>query len=397
MKRRDFLQYTGLTSASMLVPGFLKSFDLSGIQLSGKRLVIVQLSGGNDGLNSLVPFQNDLYYSARPKIAVSKNDVLKIADHAGFHPALSGFRKLYDQGMMAVYNGVGYPNPDRSHFRSMDIWHTASNSDEYLNTGWIGRLLDSNCPGSENSWYAMEVDDTLSLSMKGQNKSGFAVKDPAKLKQILNDPFYANLALDEQIKSSNSEIAFLYKTMASTRAGADYILEKNSQKLSSNSDYPQHEFGKSLQQIATLINNGIGSRIFYSGISGFDTHIRQAESQPRLLQIVGDSIYQLCSNLKAAGNMNDTVIMVFSEFGRRVKQNASNGTDHGTANQVYIIGGDLRNAGIRNEMSDLSKLDDGDLIHTMDFRRIYATLLDKVIGVNSSEILQYKFETLDIL
>lgn len=396
MKRRDFLQYTGLTSASMLVPGFLKSFDLSGVQLSGKRLVIVQLSGGNDGLNSLVPFQNDLYYSARPKIAVSKNDVLKIADNAGFHPALSGFRKLYDQGMMAIYNGVGYPNPDRSHFRSMDIWHTASNSDEYLNTGWIGRLLDSNCPGSENSWYAMEVDDTLSLSMKGQNKSGFAVKDPAKLKQILNDPFYANLVLDAQIKSSNAELAFLYKTMSSTRAGADYIIE-NIQKGSSNSIYPQHEFGKSLQQIATLINNGIGSRIFYSGISGFDTHIRQAESQPRLLQIVGDSIYQFCSDLKSAGNMNDTVIMVFSEFGRRVKQNASNGTDHGTANQVYLIGGDLKNTGIRNEMSDLKTLDDGDLIHTMDFRRIYATLLEKVIGVNSTEILQHKFELLDAI
>jgi len=396
MKRRDFLQYTGLTSASILVPGFLKAFDYRGLELNGKRLVIVQLSGGNDGLNTLVPFRNDLYYTARPKIAIPQNEVLKLNDEAGFHPALSGFKKLYDEGLMGIYNSVGYPNPDRSHFRSMDIWHTASNSDEYYTTGWIGRLLDSNCPGSENSWYAMEVDDTLSLAMKGQNRSGFAVKDPSKLKQLLNDPFYANLQVDAQIKEANTELAFLYKTMASTRAGAEYILD-TVQKRSLNSVYPQHEFGKSMKQIATLINNGIGSKIFYTGLSGFDTHIRQTESQARLLQVVGDSIYQFCSDLKASGNMNDTVIMVFSEFGRRVKQNASNGTDHGTANQVYIIGGGLKRHGIYNQMTDLSMLDNGDLIHTMDFRNIYATLLDKVIGINSTEILQRKFDPLDFV
>jgi uncharacterized protein (DUF1501 family) len=184
--------------------------------------------------------------------------------------------------------------------------------------------------------------------------------------------------------------------MASTRAGAEYILD-TVQKRSLNSVYPQHEFGKSMKQIATLINNGIGSNIFYTGLSGFDTHIRQTESQARLLQVVGDSIYQFCSDLKASGNMNDTVIMVFSEFGRRVKQNASNGTDHGTANQVYIIGGGLKRHGIYNQMTDLSMLDNGDLIHTMDFRNIYATLLDKVIGINSTEILQRKFDPLDFV
>lgn len=396
MKRRDFLHYTGLTSATILVPGFLKAFDRQGLELNGKRLVIVQLSGGNDGLNTLVPFRNDLYYKSRPKIAIASNDVLKLNDEAGFHPALSGFKKLYDEGMMGIYNSVGYPNPDRSHFRSMDIWHTASNSNEYYNTGWIGRLLDSNCPGSENSWYAMEVDDTLSLAMKGQQKSGFAVKDPSKLKQLLSDSFYANLQVDAQIKDTNSELSFLYKTMASTRSGADYLVDIV-QKGRLNSVYPQHEFGKSMQQIATLITNGIGSRIFYTGLSGFDTHIRQTESQPRLLQVVGDTIYQFCSDLKASGNMKDTVIMVFSEFGRRVKQNASNGTDHGTANQVYIIGGSLKRQGIYNPLSDLRNLENGDLIHTMDFRRIYATLLDRAIGVNSSEILQARFDPLDFI
>ena len=153
MQRRNFIKLSGLASAATLVPGFVKAFDRPMQGYAGKRLVVVQLSGGNDGLDTLVSFRNDEYYRLRPELGIAADKTLKITDDAGFNPALKGFRKLFNEGYLGIYNAVGYPNPDHSHFRSMDIWHTASNSDEYLNSGWIRRLLDANCPGSENAWY----------------------------------------------------------------------------------------------------------------------------------------------------------------------------------------------------------------------------------------------------
>jgi uncharacterized protein (DUF1501 family) len=298
--------------------------------------------------------------------------------------------------MMSIFNAVGYPNPDRSHFRSMDIWHTASNADEYLNTGWIGRLLDANCPGSENAWHALEVDDTLSLAMKGQFKSGFAVKDPQRLKQITSDPFLAEIERNGSASEATGELSFLYKTLAQTTSSADYIAEKAGIK-SSTTVYPQHELGNSLKQIASLISAGMESGVYYTSISGFDTHVRQAESQNRLLGVVSDSIYAFTKDLREANALNDTLVVVFSEFGRRVKQNASNGTDHGTANNLYIIGGGLKKAGMQNDLVSLTDLDDGDLKHTLDFRKVYATLLSKGIGFNHEQVLGRKFDLLDFI
>lgn len=395
MNRRSFIQYTGLTSSGLLIPGFLKAFENGIISSTGKRLVIVQLSGGNDGLNTCVPFSNDIYYSARPKLAIPAQQVLKLNHDFGFHPALGGMRQLYDLGEMAIYHGVGYPNPDRSHFRSTDIWHTASDSSEYLNTGWLGRLLDANCPGAENPWFAIEVDDTLSLAMKGREKSGFAVKNPNRLRRTIQDPAFA-FAQEPAGIDPSSEAAFLYKTLISTRNGAGYISEKADISAGS-AEYPQHEFGQSMKQIAAFINNGLQSGIYYSGLSGFDTHVRQAETQERLFKVVGDSLLQFRNELHKTDEWKNTLVMVFSEFGRRVKQNASNGTDHGTANQVYLLGGALKNAGFRNEAASLSDLDDGDLKHHLDFRTIYASVLDRFIEFDSSQVLNRKFENLDFI
>jgi uncharacterized protein (DUF1501 family) len=396
MKRRDFLKISGLTGSTLLVPGFLKAFEGQLAKFTGKRLVIVQLSGGNDGLNTLIPFTNDNYYKLRPKLGITQDKVLKINDTAGFNPSMDGFRKLYDEGLMSIFNAVGYPNPDRSHFRSMDIWHTASNADEYLNTGWIGRLLDANCPGSENAWHALEVDDTLSLAMKGLRKSGFAVKDPQRLQQITRDPFLAEIEKNGMASESTGELSFLYKTLAQTTSSANYIAEKAGIKTSSTV-YPQHELGNSLKQIAELISAGMESGVYYTSISGFDTHVRQAESQNRLLGVVSDSIYAFTKDLREANALNDTLVVVFSEFGRRVKQNASNGTDHGTANNLYVIGGSLKKPGMQNGLVSLTDLDDGDLKHTLDFRKVYATLLNKGIGFNHEQVLGRKFDLLDFI
>ena len=179
-----------LGGGSLLVPQFLKAFEGRRFQDSSDRiLIIVQLSGGNDGLNTVVPFHNDLYYQLRPTLGIAKEKVLKASDELGFNPALLKFKELYDQGLVTVINNVGYPNPDRSHFRSMDIWQTASKSNEYLTTGWIGRYLDSNCPDSLvghqgqdcGSHTAVEIDDSLSLALRGEIVKGMAIKDPAKL------------------------------------------------------------------------------------------------------------------------------------------------------------------------------------------------------------------------
>jgi len=392
MKRRDFIKLSGLTTTAALIPGFLKAFEGKTGNFSGKRVVIVQLSGGNDGLNTLVPFRNDIYYKERPKLGIKPETLLKITDEAGFNPALTGFRKLFDGGRMAICNGVGYPNPDRSHFRSMDIWQTGSNADEYLNTGWIGRLLDSKCKGCDNPWYAVEVDDTLSLAMKGNLKSGFAVKDPARLQTLMQDSFLRQLA-DQKTESASGELAFLYKTLAQTTSSAAYIYEK-SKVYKSTLTYPQLQLGNELKQIAELIRSGIESKIFYTGISGFDTHVQQTNTHARLLQIVGDSLSTFTDDLAAGGELENTVILVFSEFGRRVKQNASNGTDHGTANNVYIIGGNLKQGGMRNPLSDLSDLDSGDLKMQLDFRSIYSTILGSWLNVDSKLILGREFSNL---
>ncbi|MCY7359850.1 MAG: twin-arginine translocation pathway signal, partial [Rudanella sp.] len=190
MNRRDFLQKSSLTTAgSLLIPNFLKAYELNRMGLpanSQKIVVVVQLSGGNDGLNTIVPFQNDIYYRERPTIAIRPSTVLKLTDELGLNPALEPLRALYDDGQMTLINNVGYPNPDRSHFRSMDIWHTASDSNQYLSTGWVGRYLDAQCAGKPANrkgvaYRALEVDDTLSLSMKGAEINGLAVLDPKKL------------------------------------------------------------------------------------------------------------------------------------------------------------------------------------------------------------------------
>ncbi len=398
MNRRRFIKYSGLTSTAALVPSFIKALvnPFENIDFQGKRIVIVQLSGGNDGLNALVPFRDDNYYKLRPKLGIKADSLLKISQEAGFHPALQGFKNLFDKGYLSIYNSVGYPNPDRSHFRSMDIWHTGSNADEYFNTGWIGRILDANCPGSDKPYYAIEADDTLSLAMKGAEKSGFAVRDPEKLRNALRDPIYSDIQKSNSHLETQSQLGFLYKTLAETTSSADYIYSK-SKIYKSAKNYPQHEIGKSLKEIAELINSGIESKVFYTSMSGFDTHVRQLETQNRLFGIVGNAIETFVDDLIASNNFNDTVIMVFSEFGRRVKQNASGGTDHGTANNVYIINGALKKQGICNPVSDLTMLDEGDLIHQLDFRQIYATLIEKGIGFDHTKTLMRKFDLLDFI
>jgi len=400
MKRRDFLKNSALVSGAFMMPAFLKPFEAMAMnQLSGfKNLVIIQLSGGNDGLNTIIPYGNDIYYQKRKTIAINQTDIVKLNDMQGLNPNLSALKSIYDQGYMSIINSVGYPNPDRSHFRSMDIWQTGSDANQFLTTGWIGRYLDSNCQTSNCKAYtAIEVDDTLSLAMKGAKMKGIAVQDPNKLYQTTREPFFKDLVHDHNPADLNEDnLGYLYKTMIETYSSADYI-QNTSKTYKVTADYPQTPFANQLKTVSKFINSGLQTRVYYVSLSGFDTHVGQQNQQGRQLKVYGDAVAAFITDLKQSCKLDDTLVMTFSEFGRRVEQNASNGTDHGTANNILIYGGKLKKAGIYNDAPDLATLDNGDLKYQVDFRDVYATLLDKWLNVNNSQILTKNFAGLSFV
>ena len=306
-------------------------------------------------MNTIVPYGNDIYYQKRNTIAIKKTDIITLDDMQGLNPALSSLKEIYDQGWMSVINSVGYPNPDRSHFRSMDIWQTASDSDQFLTSGWIGRYLDSNCQTCKNPYTAIEVDDTLSLAMKGAKMKGVAVQDPEKLYQTTREPFFKDLVHDHASADLNEDnLGYLYKTMIDSYSSADYI-RNTSKTYNVTGQYPATPLGNQLKTVSKFINSGLQTRVYYVSLSGFDTHIRQQDQQARQLKIYGDAVAAFVKDLKQTGKLDDTMVMTFSEFGRRVEQNASDGTDHGTANNILIYGGKLKKAGIYNNAPRFGK------------------------------------------
>ena len=397
IKRKEFIQIGSLATASMLLPKFLKAFEGRPLVPPGNRvLVILQLSGGNDGLNTVIPVRNDLYYKARPRLGIAKEKALKLTDEAGIHPALRTFSDHYHEGHLGILNNVGYPNPDRSHFRSMDIWHTASDSNEYLSNGWLGRYLDAQCSGCDKPTQAIEIDDVLSLALKGEQVKGIAVKDPRRLYGTANEKFFRDLMKHHRDEAGEQPVDYLYKTMAETLSSADYIF-KQSRLHPTGADYPRTDLGNSMKTIASLIFSDINTRVYYVSLGSFDTHINQEGQQQRLFTEMNDAVSAFVKDLKANRRFEDVLLMTFSEFGRRVQQNVSGGTDHGTANNMFLLSGGLKQKGLINELPDLSDLDEGDLRHKVDFKAVYATILEKWLGADDEAILGRKYTHLNFV
>jgi len=397
IKRKEFIQIGSLATASLLVPKFLKAFESKSMVLPGNKVVVIlQLSGGNDGLNTVIPYRNDLYYRARPKLGIAKDKVLTLTDEVGLNPALKGLKELYDDGSLSVLNNVGYPNPDRSHFRSMDIWHTASNSNEYWTSGWMGRYLDSQCKGCDKPTQAIEIDDILSLALKGEEIKGIAVKDPRRLYGTANEKFFRDIMKNHTDEAGDQPADYLYKTMAETLSSADYIF-KQSRMHPTNAVYPTTNLGNSLKTIASLIYSEINTKVYYVSLGSFDTHINQEGQQSRLFTEMNDAIKAFVKDLKEQHRFDDVLLFSFSEFGRRVEQNASNGTDHGTANNMFMISGGLKQKGILNPMPDLSDLNEGDLKYNVDFKNVYATILNKWLKADDKSILMKQYEHLNFI
>lgn len=395
MDRRKFIKNSALASSLFFVPHFVKAFEtVATEQLGYKRLVIVQLSGGNDGLNTIIPYRNDIYYRARPKLAITAG-IIKLNDDLGFHPSLRPLQSLFDDGELTIINNVGYPNPVRSHFRSMDIWQTASGSDEYLQSGWLGRFMDAH---GNKPYNAIEMDEQLSLAMKGEYFNGIATNDYKVLYNTARDPYFKNVINHyNDAHLSEHNLGYLYQSMIEAKSSAKYIFENTTVK-SSQESYPQNGFAKQLRNVAQFVNSNLDTKVFYISLGGFDTHANQHNQQARLLSQYAESVSAFVKDLKRNHTFEDTLILTFSEFGRRVKQNAANGTDHGAANNVFIIGKRLKQAGFYNNLASLSDLDDnGDIKYNIDFRSVYATILSNWMDVSSEKIIPTEQEILDFI
>ena len=384
------MQIGSLATASLMLPKFLKAFDGKTMVPTGNKVVVVlQFSGGNDGLNTVIPIRNDIYYKSRPRLGIEKDKALLLTDEAGINPALPAFKELFDDGSLGIMNNVGYPNPDRSHFRSMDIWQSASDSDKYIYTGWLGRYLDAQCNGCSTPTQALEVDDILSLALKGENSKGLAVKDPKRLYNTNHENYFKEI--NAAHVNGEETVDYLYKTLSETLSSADYIF-KQSRLHPSSQIYPATETGKNLKTIASLIMSDINTKVYYLSLGSFDTHVNQENQQKRLFTELNDAIAAFVKDMKDNNRFQDVMIMTFSEFGRRVAQNASGGTDHGTANNMFFIGGGLKQKGLINAMPDLTNLNEGDLIHTVDFKNVYATVLRKWLDADDKDILGKQYD-----
>jgi len=394
-KRKEFLQIGSLASASLMMPKFLKAFEKkAAVPPGNKVMVVLQFSGGNDGLNTVIPVRNDIYYKSRPKLGIQKERALQLTDEAGLNPALPFFKDLFDEGSLGIMNNVGYPNPDHSHFRSMDIWQSASDSTQYVTTGWLGRYLDAQCDGCGKPTQALEIDDVLSLALKGENLKGLALQDPKKLFSSSNERYFKeiNASHDHQ----ETAVDYLYKTLSETLSSADYIYEQ-SRRHPSSQTYPATQLGKNLKTISSLILSDINTKVYYVSLGSFDTHVNQENQQKRLFTELNDAISSFVKDLKSNNRFEDVTIMTFSEFGRRVAQNASGGTDHGTANSMFFIGGGLKQKGLVNPMCDLSDLNEGDLKFTVDFKSVYATMLHNWLNADDEKILGKKYEMMSFV
>ncbi len=416
LNRREFLKRgitfvsLSLMSRSMMMqvtPGhdtvFGQASTLSG---NSNLLVIIQLNGGNDGLNTVIPYGNGLYYDARPKLAVPPTDVLVLNDQLGLHPKCTSLKRLYDAGRVAIVQGVGYPNANRSHFRSTDIWMTA-NPDTVEKTGWLGRYLDESIARFHGvKLPAANIGGTLPLTLVGEK---VVVPSIASLEsyQFLTDARYPQereqrLQLFRAINGQPFENAYV-EYLAQTGIGAQQSaaeLQTAVKKYHSTVEYPKDPFAQGLRLIAQIIAGGIGTQILYVTIGGFDTHAEQNTARvnhPMLLDTVDKGLDAFYQNISQMGVADNIVMMTFSEFGRRVRENGSLGTDHGTAAPMLILGNRVK-GGLHGEYPSLTKLDDnGDLIYTVDFRSVYATILEDWLGADAQAVLGRKFEKLGFI
>ena len=394
INRRSFLKTVTASSLSSLIP---MQYALSKNYLNGKTLVVLELSGGNDGLNTIIPYADDNYYKFRPNIGIRENKLLKIDDYFGFNPGIVGLESLYKEGNMAIIHGCGYDNPSFSHFTSMAYMHTAApnSGEEY---GWLGRLADHMAPPSYKN-FIINIDKTQSLAVRSQKHVPIVFDQPQRFQR---EGFFAQKSILESemntntVTSNNNAQNFLNEIANSANEASSVISEAWS-NYTRRVDYGLTPID--LDKIAALIEADVPARLYYTSFrdNAFDTHVHQPNLHKRLLTYASDAIRGFMNDLDRMGKSQDVVLLVMTEFGRRVPENTSLGTDHGSAGPMFIIGPSVK-GGHYGKIPDLvNGLDDGDnLKYTTDFRSVYATLIDKWLQVDSKSILRKNFQTFDI-
>lgn len=424
--RREFVRSAALGGAlAWSVPTFLaRTWDALGAEAErmtqpvtgkdGPILVVVQLAGGNDGLNTVIPFADDSYHRARRRLSIPAADVLRINDQLGFHPALRGLQALYGDGHLAVVQGAGYPNPNRSHFRSMEIWQTGSDADRFAREGWLGRYFDHACAGS---------DPTVGVNLGRQMPQAFTAKQPTGIAleaggrgpgtqrrgvggSDLTGDDAAMAGTDTRNEgasidglsgpsaSSGAVLDFLDRTALDAQVSSAKV-RKILARSGVEGSYPVNRLGRSLQTVAQLIRGGLATRVYYVSHGGFDTHTNQATTQARLLGEFGDGMKAFVEDLKRQGQLRRVLVMAFSEFGRRVAENASGGTDHGAAGLMFLFGERFRTPLLgRYPGLAVGELVNGDLQFAVDFRSVYAGVLEHWLKTASERVLERRFEPL---
>jgi uncharacterized protein (DUF1501 family) len=378
MNRRDFLKASSLALLTMQsMPSFLaRARDIAD---GDKTLVVIQLGGGNDGLNTLIPFTNDAYYAARPQLAISKKEVIPVSADLGMHPNLRDLARFFDDGELAWIQNVGYPNPNRSHFASMAIWHTAS-PEASSSEGWIGRI-------------AAQVGDPLCASNLGSSTPLAFQSDVIASSSIENvDTFEFMLGEKLQVPFQNilkqqreGEPAFIQRSVEQMLENTTTIQSRLG-NYQSAVEYPKNELAKRLQQAAKLIATGLNQKVLYVSMGGFDTHANQRNTHAMLMLNIAEGLTAFQQDLEAQGLADKVTVLAFSEFGRRVAENASAGTDHGQGGAMFALGKGIK-GGIYGDLPDLENLEQGDIKYQQDFRGVYARVLDNWLGISSQKIL----------
>jgi len=399
LSRRDFATHGLHCAAGVAIgtaaPGGWVTSLASTIAREGTRedkiLVVVELTGGNDGLNTIIPFSNENYLKARPKLAIPKSDVLRLDAEMGLHPSMRGIAKLIESEKFCIVHGVGYPNPNRSHFESMDIWHSCQRKENRLSDGWLGRMFAMMANEKRADSLGLHLGNEampLALVGRGVQTPSLATVDQLRWKGKVD-------SMQTASNSSSAENSLLDFVSASTSSAmqASERLDKALAESDSSGDFPETQLGEKLKVISRLIVAGLKTKVYYVTLDGFDTHANQLPAHAGLIRQWSDALQSFHTRLDRAGIGEQVLVLTFSEFGRRVGENASQGTDHGAAAPTFLSGPKLGPSTLGVQPS-LAELEDGDLKFTVDFRSVYATLIEDWLGVSSKTVLTDTFDKL---
>jgi uncharacterized protein (DUF1501 family) len=403
LSRRDFLKRSSLIAAAPLVPGFVERTARAAEPGKDPILVVLELTGGNDGLNTVIPYKDADYHKARPTIGFKDNQVVKVNDELGLHPALQQMGQLLQQQKLAIVQGVGYPNPDRSHFESMDRWQCAEIMSPVTGTGWLAKSVPDLAKGKGGGVPVMHVgSEKLPVACRGTTQGVFTLnqEQPFELKlgtagsaeEATRKKLLADVAGGEDEKADDL-LPFIQRRHLQTYTSVEKL--KEILKTQGQTGYPAGSLFAKMDLVGRLIEQGFGTRVFYLAIDGFDTHSNQAQTHQGLWQQIDQAVGYLFQRLQRTGDDKRTLFMTFSEFGRRVHENGSRGTDHGSGSSLFVAGPGVKPGPVGKHPS-LTDLEDGDLRYHTDFRRVYATLLDW-LNVDSRMVLGDKFEPLEFL